>query len=1315
MNLSRISIAIYNWIQKRRYYYIVFFVIAALLVIEITRLFLLPGIENRWETIQEEQAHREAHIIQSEFDQIQERVFTISETISQQLTGISGKAKAKICFTVLQTMDLDELQGVEIFTPDRNVIAWWGRVPDEVILEGPFTAQDGVRSIITQGTVFTTLTIVQPILDYDGSTIGYIAVHEAFDVQYVLSPRFIRMQGLHRDLREKLGKPVQLVFDRDVLLEGELQVPLRGLDDALLGFAIIAPPTLEGYIANVENTFQQVRGFLIIILSIFIIVGIIRWLRRLKFPLYALILSLVVVWGIRYLWMLLDIPRALIGGNAFDPAYYASPHGGGIVASAGDLLITALFLIFTGLLLFHSIVVNNGLQIPQRVKENRWLLPSLGALVVMVLFMGLTRSYAASVRSLVFDSSIRFTDPGSLLPSPMLALMQLNLLTLTAAFVLLGTVLGYVALRLIQAGLHRSLLISSIVLLIIIFATATGFYLPQDTPLVPLWYYAGVPIVLIGITLLVQRGFLQSFRLYKIRSILFLTGISVLFATPVLDRKIHEFDREQIQFIADNIIRPTDAWKDFVLHQSLREFSNDQDLIYLLDEKDYDALEKKAFHLWANSMIGREGYNTTLLILDRDDNVVSRFSIGFQTSDEVIIKNMYQEDEIEYTIIHDIETIYGNATLYAAQSGIYAETGERIGTVVVNLITGPGTLFRGYGPDILHTHVSPDIAARYGQLIVSEFEGAQLVSTTATNIPSTHTLPDKIAESLEQDDASFIWHREYIEGDLYETAYFRDPEGGPHSYVAISIPYLDFRWHIFYALKLIFFALTVSGIILLVAGVVFYIQGKRYQPTFREKILIGLLSLSLIPIIIIAYLNRDFTIERMTEDTSRQLLDDAKRVALQVERLPETDDIQGTLEISQIMAERIAAELGIDFVIYIDAYMSSTSRMEMFEAELMDKRLSGYAYSNIVLQGKNFITREEAIGQSSYLVGYRPLFDDNNRLFGVLAVPAIYRQAEIDEEIARRDAFLFGIYAIVMLGVIVTGLIVANRFSRPIEKLTEATHEVADGRLDIHLDAKGDSEISNLMRSFNVMAQRLAESRNELARVERELAWREMARQVAHEIKNPLTPMKLSIQQLRQARKDQSKDFDRSFDIITRMMLDQIETLDKIASEFSHFARMPAPNYQTVNVNSVLRRVLAIFPDKNGIDFKTNFDDTIPDIIADPEELQRAFINIIRNGIQAMPDGGEIEITTEQRKNTIIITISDSGTGFLPEARARLFEPNFSTKTDGMGLGLALVKKTIDELNGTVNISSEEHVGTTVSITLPVKSKHDGNSGKESS
>jgi two-component system, NtrC family, nitrogen regulation sensor histidine kinase NtrY len=1316
MNLSRTGLNIASHISKRRYRYIVFFIIVLLFLMEGVRSFTVADIERNWESVREKRATREAEIVTDRFGRIQTRVATIARRaaakIGEELPLDFPNDRLRL-FQILETIAIDDLQGIDVIAADGRFVAWWGKIHRSGFQPPANNENADTFSLVQEGAVFTTLTVIVPLV-FDGAPVAYVAASESFDVQYALSRRFVRIEGLRRELRSLLGKPVTVRFDTGYpVSDNEIHIPLRGVNSSLLGYAVTAPPSLEAHLTDVEESFRDIRSFLIIGLTGFLLFGLIRWVRGYRHPIPITLFGILLIWVVRYVWYFFNIPAELIGGTPFDPAYYASHHGGGIVASPGDLLITAVFLIMTALLLFHSVVMNNSLGVPKQMNPRHrwWVIPT--TVLIFSAHMGLIRSYAASVRSLVFDSSIRFTEMGSLIPSPMLAMMQLNLLLLTAAFILFGTVLGFLALRIVQSAFPGPVYRYGVPLFMLLVPVSAGFYLIQSTPLIGWWYYASVPSLLIGTTILVQSGYLQSFRLYKIRSILYLTGLSVLFAVPVLDKKVHDFDREQIQFIASNIVRPTDTWKEFVLHQSLNDFRNDGVLIRNLREDDREFLDRAAFHLWAGSMLGSEGYNTSIVIYDRDGAVMSAFGIGFQPPEEIVKDIREAILGTGDTYIRDIETLYGTATLYGADTRIEGVDNELLATVLVYVITGPGTLFRGYGPDIIRAQISPDIAARYGQMIISEFRGRSLVSTTAPDFPSTHTIPEPAYDRLRENESQFIWVREVVSESTYETVYFHGQYRDMDTYLAISVPFVDLRWHVFYVLKLVFFAVSVSVLILVLAGIVFYAQGKRYQPTFREKILIGLLSISLIPIVLVAYLNRDFTIEQMTANISRQLRDETERVAVQLERYADVDFLDEAGTERQPIVERIAGEIGVDFILYADGVMLTSSRMEMFEAELMDIRLSGFAYASIVLEGKNFITREEAIGQSAYLVGYRPIYTDGGRHAGVLAVPAIYRQDEIDEELARRDAFLFGIYGVVILSVILTGLLVANRMARPIERLTDATNRVAGGELDIELETKGDTEISNLMRSFTVMTKRLKESREELARYERELAWREMARQVAHEIKNPLTPMKLSIQQLRQARKDRSKEFDTSFDRITTMLLEQIASLDRIASEFSHFARMPVPYFEPTRINEVLKRALHIFPGKSNVDFKLNFDDTIPEIDADPDELQRAFVNIFRNSMQAMPKGGTLEVLSRLRDDTVEIQITDTGTGIPPEAHARMFEPNFSTKTDGMGLGLAIVKKTINELNGTIEIRSEENVGTTVLITIPLQFQSDRTTRKD--
>jgi len=232
------------------------------------------------------------------------------------------------------------------------------------------------------------------------------------------------------------------------------------------------------------------------------------------------------------------------------------------------------------------------------------------------------------------------------------------------------------------------------------------------------------------------------------------------------------------------------------------------------------------------------------------------------------------------------------------------------------------------------------------------------------------------------------------------------------------------------------------------------------------------------------------------------------------------------------------------------------------------------------------------------------------------------------------------------------------------------------------------------------MAKDLKLAQEEMIKANREAAWKEMAKQVAHEIKNPLTPIKLSIQHLRQAYRDNVDGFENILKQVTKTILEQIETLSHIASEFSFFARMPARKLEIVNVHENILEVINLFQHNNKVTFEKELYATEFIIKADEEELKRSFVNVIRNAIQAMNEQGKIVISTSSDNGFIYIKINDTGPGIPIEIRDKIFEPNFSTKTDGMGLGLAIVKKTIGDLGGNIVIVSEVGRGTTVKISL---------------
>jgi len=271
--------------------------------------------------------------------------------------------------------------------------------------------------------------------------------------------------------------------------------------------------------------------------------------------------------------------------------------------------------------------------------------------------------------------------------------------------------------------------------------------------------------------------------------------------------------------------------------------------------------------------------------------------------------------------------------------------------------------------------------------------------------------------------------------------------------------------------------------------------------------------------------------------------------------------------------------------------------------------------------------------------------------------------------------------------------------SYPIRNLTKAMSSVKKGDLNVQIENKERGELKGLIDGFNTMVHELRNNQDELAVFEREKAWKEMARQVAHEIKNPLTPMKLSMQQLIISFHVKKESFENLFDKLTTTILNQIENLNQIASEFSNFARMPRLNLERVDLLSVIRDIAILYSDKQLNVIITNEVNQAV-IEADITQLRRLFINMIRNSIQA--NSSFVGINTKQELGKYIISVSDNGGGIPSAFRGRIFDENFTTKEKGMGIGLKLAKKYLEEINGEINLIDSSSTGTTFQICIPM-------------
>jgi two-component system nitrogen regulation sensor histidine kinase NtrY len=334
-----------------------------------------------------------------------------------------------------------------------------------------------------------------------------------------------------------------------------------------------------------------------------------------------------------------------------------------------------------------------------------------------------------------------------------------------------------------------------------------------------------------------------------------------------------------------------------------------------------------------------------------------------------------------------------------------------------------------------------------------------------------------------------------------------------------------------------------------------------------------------------------------------------------------------------------------------------------------------------------------------------PLTGRNNELLGVFLVGSSRRELVLLTDKIVKTAAAVG------AGALFVGLLIAfwisARITRPVEELAAAAHEVATGRWDTHIEVRGRDEIGQLAAAFNDMTKTLASQKERLVQTERVAAWRELARRLAHELRNPLFPMQITIENMQRARQLDAKQFLEVFHESTATLKAELANLNSIVSRFSDFSKMPAPQFVRVNVNEALRNAVRLFePQFNEVGKPTItpelfLTEPLPEIDADPDLLHRAFQNLVLNALDAMPAGGTLTLKTSEHDGHVRIEVADTGKGLTPEECSRLFTPYYTTKLQGTGLGLAIVQSVVSDHHGTISVNSDEGRGTSFRIDLP--------------
>jgi nitrogen fixation/metabolism regulation signal transduction histidine kinase len=284
---------------------------------------------------------------------------------------------------------------------------------------------------------------------------------------------------------------------------------------------------------------------------------------------------------------------------------------------------------------------------------------------------------------------------------------------------------------------------------------------------------------------------------------------------------------------------------------------------------------------------------------------------------------------------------------------------------------------------------------------------------------------------------------------------------------------------------------------------------------------------------------------------------------------------------------------------------------------------------------------------------------------------------------------------------------VAARVTRPVVQLARAAQDVAAGNWDTRVEVSGGDEVGQLADSFNRMTAELLAQRERLVQTERVAAWRELARRLAHELKNPLFPLQLTVENLMRARTQSPEQFDEVFRESSSTLLAEISNLKAIIGRFSEFSKMPHPQLQPVQMNEILRGIVKLYqaqlqaPGRAPIACRLELDENLGAIAADPDLLHRALSNLVLNAMDAMPNGGTLTLRTRRDDGKMILEVADTGSGLTPEECERIFTPYYTSKQHGTGLGLAIVQSVVSDHGGRISVHSEPGRGTTFVIELP--------------
>jgi two-component system, NtrC family, nitrogen regulation sensor histidine kinase NtrY len=983
----------------------------------------------------------------------------------------------------------------------------------------------------------------------------------------------------------------------------------------------------------------------------------------------------------------LPFPFAYHKLDLFDPAIYASNS---LHPSLGDLLINIL-IIFWLISFVKYTAVNKMKQQPNYYgKTSFWV-----CIIVSVLLVAISFTSAGIIRSLIVDSKISYDVAN---------FFRLNVYTLISFIVLCFITLSFFNLsHLLLLHLYKCRDIPEYLPYLSV-AMAGLFYLTINVQSAAMESNL-VVVAWLLVFMLIMHFRRQDIYIPLVRSSFFLPWLIFFTActSALIIYQSRSVDLEERKSYAYKLAEQSDPSAQTSLNIALNSFSNENFLASNFDRFKQELSNKSI----KDSLINQnfQGY------LNKYDTRIYTYDSNYNA--------LFNEDPISFELVSNIITTQGKKTnlpgvfyfenAYDRFSYLYHKEVRNADSSVIGHIV----IFadpKKYKSDAVFPELfrqSRDIAADYDiNNAYAIYHNGRIIQNNgdydfASVIPRDQ-YPRSDFVVKERRGFSEMW---YNAGNnkiliLVKSASVTFQSITLFAYLFGTYLFLIILFH--FAVFLVRTRFTWSRIVL------------SLRMNFRKQIQTAIIFISLFSFIVIGVATISFYILRFRKTNRERLVKSitimANEVNSQVASHAMFDDALRIYDLgprSQLekSINEIAEIHSIDVNFYdLTGNLVISTQPYIYRKQILSGMMEPRAFFSLHYQNKIQFIQDENVGQFKFLSIYVPIRDPQGNPYAYLNVPYLSSQVELNQEISNFLVTLINLNAFIFLFAGAISLLLTNRITRSFTLIADKMKQISLGAANEQVQWDADDEIGALVNEYNKMVKKLEQSAEALAKSEREGAWREMARQVAHEIKNPLTPMKLSIQYLQRSIQDKNPDIQVLSQKVAATLVEQIDQLAKIASDFSQFANIGQVQFERFDINEVIASLVDLYSTNERLQITWNRPGKPGIIDADRTQVNRLFTNLLQNAIEA--SSGKviipIEIVEQYNANKLQVTIIDHGAGIPVEKQSKIFTPNFTTKSSGTGLGLAICKGIVEKANGKLWFDTKEGKGTSFHVMFPM-------------